>query len=224
MATNASPFFDPSFDRPVVSPRSAPDDPPTATQARPVPPISPSAAFPTWAPSWGPHPQAALPPTPPPPTRPTSQQPTPPEPARQPPSRRQGALESPRRPKELAWLTWQLPAALRQSTTRSLRETLRWRARECEPLLPPAAPVARVRFGLRGEQLAPCAVAFVCDLLITELRESVRTLEASLSWSERNWRLAMHSIRLSQLCAALEQRGGIDVLEVICAALEPLWN
>jgi hypothetical protein len=171
-----------------------------------------------------PGPRLASPSEPPsPPRRPTSQRPTPPEPPT-PPTRRRRSPEPPRRARELAWLTWQLPAALRQPTTRSLRETLRWRARECEPLSPPLSPVARSRFGLRGEQLVPCAVAFLCDLLLTELRESVRTLEASLSWSERNWRLAMHSIRLSQLCADLERRGSVDVLEVICAGLEPLWN
>jgi hypothetical protein len=59
-------------------------------------------------------------------------------------------------------------------------------------------------------------------LLSTELRESLCMLEASLSWSQCNWRLAMHNTRLGQLCRELEQRGADDVLEIVRAG-PVLW-
>jgi hypothetical protein len=235
MATLASPIFDRYFGRPPLPPGSVPDNTPVdpqrvgiiwylPRQEMPAASSAVSSAARQAAPAAMPRTEAsARPPTTPPPTRPTSQQPISPEPPRQ-PGQRARAPKPPRRRKELDWLTCQLPAALRQQTAISLRETLRWRARECGPLPPPPSPVERSRFGLRGEQLVPHADRIVCGLLVAELRESVRTMETRLSWSERNYRLVMHSARLGQLCAALEQRGSIDVLEVIRAGLEPLWN
>ncbi len=226
MATLASPLFDRYFGRAPLPAGSVPDDTPVDPTRvgiiwyiprQEMPAVPPSAS-----PAAAPRPRAATPP-PPPPTRPTSQRPLSPEPP-PPPARRTSALEPPRRAKELDWLTWQLSDQLRKQTKASMRETLRWRARECGPLPPPTAPVARSRFGLRGEQLVPVAAATLCTLLVTELREIVRTMEARLSWSERNFRLVMHSARLGQLCAALERRGRVDVLEVIRAGLEPLWE
>jgi hypothetical protein len=203
MALLASPRFHRFYGRPVV---------PTSRGAWAGPAAAPAA----------PRPQAALPPTPPPPKRPTSQRPLSPEPP--PLSRHAKLLEPPRRPKELAWLTWQLSDALHKKTKEGLRETLRWRARYCDPLPPAAAPIERSRFGLWGEQLVPESTPTLRALLYTELREIVRTVETPLSWSERNYRLVMHSTRLGQLCRELEERGADDVLEIIRAGLVPLWD
>jgi hypothetical protein len=158
----------------------------------------------------GPRPQTAAPPA------------SPPLSAR--PRLRPARLEPPRRPKELAWLTWQLAETLREPTTTGLRQTLRWRARSGAPLPPAQRPIERSRFGLGGEHLALSATPTVCDLLFSELREITRTLEASLSWSERNYRLAMHSTRLGQLCRELEARGVPNVLTLIRAGLARLWD
>jgi hypothetical protein len=237
MATLASPLFDRSFGRPVVPPGAVPDDPPAALRRagilRALPrqemaaarvaerAAAPAASFAARQAAPGTRP--ATPPTTPPPTRPTSQQPTSPEPPHQ-PGQRARLLEPPRRPKELDWLTWQLSDALRKKAREGLRETLRWRARCCETLPPPPQPVERSRFGLRGEALVPESTPTVRAALYSELRETVRTVEAPLSWSERNFRLAMHSTRLGQLCRELEQRGADDVLEIIRAGLVPLWD
>ena len=132
--------------------------------------------------------------------------------------------EPPRLGKELAWLTWQMPAALREATVDNLRQTLRWRAQYCGPLCPPDTPAEYTRFGLLGERLCPEATPTVCDTLNDELREITRTLEERQSRTERNWLLAMHSARLGQLCAELEQRFEIDVLEKVRGGLMKLWE
>lgn len=54
--------------------------------------------------------------------------------------------------------------------------------------------------------------------------EIMRTGEAPLSWSERNYRQVIHSARLGQLCRELEQHGADDVLEIMRAGLLPLWD
>jgi hypothetical protein len=131
--------------------------------------------------------------------------------------------EPPRLRWELAWLTWQMPAVLRAATVENLLQTLRWRALYCEPLCPPEQAVERARFGLLGELLCPEATPTVCDKLCAELRESIRTLEERQPVLERNWLLAMHSVRLGQLCAELEQRFEIDVLEKLRSGLGKLW-
>ena len=143
-----------------------------------------------------------------------------------PPQARLRALlpESPRLRKELAWLTWQMPADLREAAVDNLRQTLHWRALYCGPLDPPEEPVEYTRFGLLGEWLCPEATPTVCHTLDDELREIIRTLEGSQSRTERNWLLAMHSVRLGQLCAELEQRFEIDVLEKIRGGLEKVWE
>ena len=132
--------------------------------------------------------------------------------------------EPPRLRKELAWLTWQVPAGLREAVLENLNQTVRWRAQFCEPLRPPDKPVERTRFGLLGELLCPEATPTVCDKLNDELRESIRTLEERQPILERNHRLAMHSARLGQLCAELEQRFEIDVLEKMRSGLSKLWD
>ena len=63
----------------------------------------------------------------------------------------------------------------------------------------------------------------VGDRLKTELRETIRTLEERQPILERNHHLAMHSVRLGQLCAELEQRG-VDALEEIRTGLGRLWD
>ena len=131
-------------------------------------------------------------------------------------------LEPPRLRKELAWLTWQTPAQHQAEITVNLRQTLRWRAQYCGPLEPPKKPVERARFGLLGEALQPEATQTVCDGLRAELSETVRTLEERQPILERNWLLAMHSVRLGQLCAELEQRG-LNALEEIRGGLGRLW-
>ena len=124
--------------------------------------------------------------------------------------------------KELAWLTWQTPAQHQTEIIVNLRQTLDWRAQYCGPLEPPKKPVERARFGLMGEALQPEMTQTVCDGLGDELCETVRTMEGSQPILERNWLLAMHSIRLGQLCAELEQRG-LDSLEQIRSRLGRLW-
>ncbi|HEU5199435.1 MAG TPA: hypothetical protein VFU32_07350 [Ktedonobacterales bacterium] len=131
--------------------------------------------------------------------------------------------EPPRLRLELAWLTWQMPAALRAATVENLLQTLRWRALYCEPLSPPEEAAEYTRFGLLGELLCPEATPTVCDKLLGELREMIRTLEGWQPVLERNWLLAMHSARLGQLCAELEQRFEIDVLEKLRGGLGKLW-
>ena len=132
--------------------------------------------------------------------------------------------EPPRLRLELAWLTWQLPDRLREATVENLHQTLRWRAQFCEPLRPPEKAVGETRFGLLGELLCPEATPTICDTLNDELREITRTLEGRQSRTERNQRLAMHSIRLGQLCAELEQRFEIDVLEKLRSGLMKVWE
>ena len=129
-----------------------------------------------------------------------------------PPVDRRPTPEPPRRPLELAWLTWQLPERLRADVLLTLRQTLEWRAQHCQPLGAPKKPPEYTRFGLEGERLSPKGVFTVRKTMRAEVREMVRTVEGSQSRTERNRRLAMHSIRLGQLCAELEQRG-IDALE-----------
>ena len=132
--------------------------------------------------------------------------------------------EPPRLRKELAWLTWQMPAGLREAAVENLRQTLRWRALYCEPLRPAEKVVERARFGLLGERLCPEATPTVCDTLFAELREIIRTLEEHQPILERNWLLAMHSVRLGQLCAELEQRFEMDVLEKLRSGLSKVWE
>ncbi len=156
---------------------------------------------------------SAVPPLPPrPPARRTALTPPPPH-APRPPHRR----------KEVPWLTSQLSDACRKQAASELRDLLAWRALGSRPLAPPKQPAAYTRFGLRGEQLCPYTEQAVCEQVCAELRESVRTVEGPLSWSERNWKLAMHSARLGQLCADLERRG-FDALAVLRAGLDPLWS
>lgn len=143
------------------------------------------------------------------PRPPVEQRPTPPEP--------------PRRAKEFAWLTWQMPARVRDGAMDGLRQTLDWRAQHCEPLHPAEQPVERTRFGLLGEALWPKRVQTLCKTLREELRECVRTVEGSQPRLERNHALAMHSVRLGQLCADLEQRG-LDALEEVRTGLAWLWD
>ena len=131
--------------------------------------------------------------------------------------------ELPRRALELAWLTWQLPARHQEAVKLNLRQTLDWRAQECPPLDAPKTPPSYTRFGLAGEQLVPLGVGKVYTALYAELRESVRTLEGSQSRTQRNRLLAMHSVRLGQICADLEQRG-VDTLEPMRCGLIPLWD
>ena len=142
-------------------------------------------------------------------------------PARPPVSCR-GQAEPPRLRKELAWLTWQTPTQHQADIIVNLRQTLDWRTQYCKPLDPPTKPVERARFGLLGETLQPEATPTVCDHLRAELCETVRTLEERQPILERNHRLAMHSVRLGQLCYELEQRG-LDTLEAIREGLGRLW-
>ncbi len=130
--------------------------------------------------------------------------------------------EPPRLRKELAWLTWQTPAQHQTEIITNLRQTLDWRALYCEPLEPPKKPVERARFGLLGEALQPEITQEVRNKVNTELRETIRTLEERQPILERNALLAMHSVRLGQLCAELEQRG-VDSLELIRSGLNRLW-
>ncbi len=238
MATLASPMFDRYFGRAPLPPGSVPDAPVDPKRvgiiwyiprqempaAHPAPASRQASAAPAADRAAAPRPQAAQPPTPPPPTRPTSLGAPPPEPSPQRTGQRRIAPEPPRRPKELDWLTWQLSENLHKRTKEGLRETLRWRARQCDPLPPPQRPVERARFGLWGEPLEPESTPTLRALLYSELREIVRTVEAPLSWSQRNYRLVMHSTRLGQLCRELEQRGADDVLEIIRAGLALLWE
>ena len=148
---------------------------------------------------------------------------TPPVPPRPPVDRRPPPPEPPRRPLEYAWLTWQLPAHVRADVIFNMRQTLDWRAQHCKPLDPPETSPEYTRFGLKGERLIPQGWLTVRKRLRAELRESVRMVEGSQPRLERNWMLAMHSVRLSQLCAELEQRG-LDVLEEIRSGLMLLWD
>lgn len=131
--------------------------------------------------------------------------------------------EPPRRPLELAWLTWQMPARHQEAIIFNLRQTLDWRAQHCQPLAPPETPPAYTRFGLIGEQLWPYEVGNVGRTLNAELRETIRTVEATQSRTERNRLLAMHSVRLGQLCGELEQRE-LDTLEPVRSGLLRLWE
>ena len=124
---------------------------------------------------------------------------------------------------ELAWLTWQTPAWLREAVALNLRQTLGWRAQHCQPLNAPKTPHDYRRFGLLGGELVPHRAGAVCETLRDELRELIRVVEGRQPILERNHLLAMHSIRLGQLCAELEQRG-LDALEEVRAGLNPLWD
>ena len=130
--------------------------------------------------------------------------------------------EPPRLRLELAWLTWQMPNALRDDTLFNLRQTLDWRAQYCQPLNAPDQPVEQTRFGALGEELWPQDTPEVRDKLRAELRETLRTVEATQPRLERNRLLAMHSARLGQLSCELEQRGQ-ETLEEIRGGLEVLW-
>ena len=123
-----------------------------------------------------------------------------------------------RRPLEAAWLTCQLSSSIQEQAKEALRLTLDWRAQYCKPLDAPKTPHDYTRFGLVGEQLVPKGGITVRKLTRAELREMLRALEASQSRTERNWLLALHSIRLGQLCAELAHRG-IDALEEIRSGL-----
>ena len=142
-----------------------------------------------------------------------------------PPTPAFGLKASPRDParrrRELTWLTWQTPASLREEALLTLRQTLGWRAQYCQPLDAPKTSPEYRRFGLLGEELVPQDTRAVCETLRAEVRETIRTVEGRQPILERNHRLAMHSIRLSQLCAELEQRG-LDALEEVRKGLEVL--
>ncbi len=116
-----------------------------------------------------------------------------------------------------------MPAHLRSAVIFNLRQTFEWRAQYCQPLAAPKTAPAFTRFGLLGEQLVPKGGLTVRRALRAELRESVRLLEGEQPRLERNWRLAMHRVRLGQLCAELAQRG-FDVLEAIRCGLMLLWD
>ena len=146
----------------------------------------------------------------------------PPIPPKPPVDRRPTPPEPPRRPLEAAWLTWQMPLGMQEHAKEALRLTLDWRAQYCKPLDAPKTPHDYTRFGLVGEHLTPKGAITVRKTLRAELREMVRALEASQSRTERNWLLAMHSIRLGQLCAELEGRA-IDALEEVRNGLAMLW-
>ncbi len=147
----------------------------------------------------------------------------PPPPPKPPVDQRPLPSEPPRRALELAWLTWQMPEPMREAAILNLRQTLDWRAQYCKPLDTPETPPEYTRFGLLGEQLQPNGALTVYKTLRAELREIIRTVGGEQSRTERNRRLAMHSIRLGQLCAELEQRG-IDALEKLRLGLTWLWN
>jgi hypothetical protein len=131
--------------------------------------------------------------------------------------------EPPRRPLELAWLTWQTPTHQQQAIILNLRQTLDWRAQYCQPLNAPKTAPDYTRFGLMGEQLWPRGVDQVRDTLKAELREMIRTVEGAQSRTERNYLLAMHSVRLGQLYAELEERD-LDALEEVRSGLNHLWK
>ncbi|HEU5199374.1 MAG TPA: hypothetical protein VFU32_07040 [Ktedonobacterales bacterium] len=147
----------------------------------------------------------------------------PPVPPRPPVDRRPPPPEPPRRPLEYAWLTWQMPPAMRADVIFNLRQTIDWRTQYCKPLDAPKTPHDYTRFGLMGEQLVPAGGVTVRKKLRAELRETVRVMEGEQPRLERNWMLAMHSARLGQLCAELEQRG-LDVLEEVRCGLSVLWD
>ena len=67
----------------------------------------------------------------------------------------------------------------------------------------PEELVARTRFSRAGEQLRSQSSPDIRGLLREEVKEMVRTLEADLSRTARNWRLAMHCARIGQLYAEL---------------------
>jgi hypothetical protein len=200
-------MFPPTWQRYFAQPAASV---PTALR-RPIPPIQPPirrlyGGYTVGSPVF-PKAGGAAPPVPPKP--PVDRRPLPPEP--------------PRRPLELAWLTWQLSAAMRARVIFNLRQTLEWRAQYCQPLAEPETPHDYTRFGLLGEQLWPRGVDNVYTALDAELREIIRTVEGAQPHLERNWRLAMHSARLGQLCAELEQRG-LDALERLRSGLVRLWD
>ena len=116
-----------------------------------------------------------------------------------------------------------MPATWRADVIFNLRQTFDWRARQCKPLKAPKTPHTYTRFGLMGEQLTPKGWLTMRKKLRAELRESVRVVEGEQPRLERNWLLAMHSVRLGQLCAELEQRG-LDALEEVRSGLEVLWE
>ncbi len=201
--------FPPHWQRYFAQAAAAPSAP-TAAKPRPVPPArKPVRRFSGGYTAGSPVTEAggAAPPLPPRP--PVDHRPPPPEP--------------PRRPLEYAWLTWQMPAHLRAAVIFNLRQTFEWRAQYCKPLDAPKTAPEYKRFGLLGEQLVPKGGVTVRQALRAELRESVRLLEGEQPRLERNWRLAMHSVRLGQLCAELAQRG-LDVLEEIRGGLMLLWG
>jgi hypothetical protein len=146
----------------------------------------------------------------------------PPAPPRPPVDHRPMPPEPPCRPLEFAWLTWQMPPGIQEQAKEALRLTLDWRAKYCKPLDAPEEPPDYTRFGLKGEQLVPKGGITMRKMTRAELRETIRTVEGSQSRTERNRLLAMHSIRLGQLCAELEQRG-IDALEEVRNGLAYLW-
>src|SRR6185437_8406727 len=96
----------------------------------------------------------------------------------------------------LALLAAHLPEAAQIELIDGLRHALAYRqhvpeAREGWSFQTPDAQVERARFGRAGEQLCPQASPEVRRLLREEVKEMVRTLEADLSRTMRNWRLAM---------------------------------
>ena len=116
-----------------------------------------------------------------------------------------------------------MPTRMQAQAIDALRCTLDWRAEQCPPLDAPKKPPEYTRFGVQGEQLTPIGAITLCKRLRAELRQMVRTVEGSQPRLERNWLLAMHSARLGQLCAELEQRG-LDTLEEVREGLTVLWG
>ena len=147
----------------------------------------------------------------------------PPARPRLPVDRRSTPPEPPRSRRELIWLTWQMPARMQEQAIEALRCTLDWRTQYCKPLDEPKTPAEYTRFGLLGEQLVPQGGVTVRKTLRAELRETVRVVEGVQPRLERNRLLAMHSTRLGQLCADLEQRG-LDTLEEVRSGLAVLWD
>lgn len=128
----------------------------------------------------------------------------------------------------LALLGAHLPEAAQLDLMDGLRGILRARrrwpqARRLASFQTPEERVERARFGRCGEQLRSQPSGEVQRLLCEETKEMVRTLEADLSRTMRNWRLAMHCARIGQLYAELaRQERRLSPLEKLHRALAAL--
>ncbi len=124
---------------------------------------------------------------------------------------RRGALDPSSQEWRLVLLAAHLPEAAQIELIDGLRRALRVRqldpqARQEWSFQTPEAQVERARFGRAGEHLRPLPSSELRRLLRDEVKEMVRTLEADLSRTMRNWRLAMHCARVGQLYAELARR------------------